>query len=121
MQWTLFLDDLRFPEDVPYDLGAYKDLIICRTMDDAVWCVTQYGLPTKISFDHDLAEIHYTTDDGEKTGYTFARWLCQYIMDNNLDFPENFVYSIHSMNPIGAENIRCYMENFIKHWICRDQ
>lgn len=41
--WTLFLDDIRFPEDVQYDLGPYRNIVICRTMDDAVWAVKQYG------------------------------------------------------------------------------
>jgi hypothetical protein len=114
--WTLFLDDLRFPEDVRYDYGPYKDVVICRNMDDAVWCVKQYGIPKFISFDHDLADEHYVAAGGEKTGHTFAKWLCDYIMDNKVDIPEDFAYYVHSMNPVGAENIRMYMHNFIKHW-----
>lgn len=114
--WTLFLDDIRYPADVRYDLGPYKNVVICRTMDDAVWCVEQYGLPTTISFDHDLADIHYSTASGEKTGYTFAKWLCSYIMDNALAIPPNFCYYIHSMNPVGADNIRRYMINFLEFY-----
>jgi len=41
--WTLFLDDIRFPADVRYNYGLYRNVVICRTMDDAVWCVEQYG------------------------------------------------------------------------------
>lgn len=114
MTWTLFLDDIRFPEDVRYNYGTYCNVRICRSMDDAVWAVRQYGLPVFISFDHDLADEHYIISDGEKTGYTFAKWLCDYIMDNNLRLPVGFGYHVHSMNPIGAENIRCYMNNFLK-------
>lgn len=112
--WTLFLDDIRFPEDVRYNYGPYRYLRICRSMDDAVWAVKQYGLPTFISFDHDLADQHYIIGDGEKTGYTFAKWFCDYVMDNNLMLPVGFGYFVHSMNPVGAENIRAYMENFLK-------
>jgi hypothetical protein len=114
--WNLFLDDIRFPEDVRYNYGPYDRLRICRNMDDAVWAVKQYGLPTFISFDHDLADTHYIIGDGEKTGYTFAKWLCDYIMDNNLRLPAGFDFFVHSMNPVGAENIRKYMENFLKQW-----
>ena len=114
MTYTLFLDDIRYPEDVRVDLGPYRDVIICRSMDDAVWAVRQYGLPTFISFDHDLADTHYIIGDGEKTGYTFAKWFCDYVMDNKLDLPVGFSYAVHSMNPVGAENIRMYMENFLK-------
>ena len=114
--YTLFLDDIRFPADVRHDYGPYRNVVICRTMDDAVWCVEQYGLPTMISFDHDLADVHYIAGDGEKTGYTFAKWFCDYIIDNDLDIPADFSYNVHSMNPVGAENIRAYMENFLKEW-----
>ena len=116
MTYTLFLDDLRFPADVKYNYGPYQNVRICRNMDDAVWAVEQYGLPTMISFDHDLADVHYIVGDGEKTGYTFAKWFCDYVMDNNLRLPVGFGFHVHSMNPVGAENIRAYMENFLKNW-----
>ena len=35
-------------------------------------------------------------------------------MDNDLDILADFSYNVHSMNPVGAENIRAYMENFLK-------
>jgi hypothetical protein len=114
--WTLFLDDIRFPRDVSYHYGPSRNILICRNMDDAVWAVEQYGLPTFISFDHDLADQHYIIGDGEKTGYTFARWFCDYVMDNDLMLPRGFGFFVHSMNPVGAENIRRYMENFLKEW-----
>jgi hypothetical protein len=79
MTWTLFLDDVRFPSDVSYDYGSYTNIVICRSMDDAVWAVKRYGLPTFISFDHDLADQHYIIGDGEKTGYTFAKWFCDWV------------------------------------------
>ena len=34
--WSLFLDDIRFPEDVKYNYGPYRYMRICRSMDDAV-------------------------------------------------------------------------------------
>jgi hypothetical protein len=114
--WSLFLDDIRFPEDVKFFYGPYENLRICRSMDDAVWAVKRYGLPTFISFDHDLADEHYGKDTGEKTGYTFAKWFCDHVMDNDLNLPVGFGYHVHSMNPVGAENIRKYMENFLKNW-----
>lgn len=114
--WTLFLDDIRFPNDVVYDYGSYSNVIICRNMDDAVWAVKQYGLPSFISFDHDLADTHYISGDGEKTGYTFAKWFCNYVFDNELPLPKNFNYYVHSMNPVGANNIRAYMKNFLEFY-----
>lgn len=112
MSYTLFLDDVRFPDDVRQDLGLYKDLIICRSYHDAKWCVMHKGIPSHIAFDHDLGEI----PGSNHHGYGFAKWLCDYIMVNNIDLPDDFSYSVHSANPVGAENIRCYMNNFLEHY-----
>jgi hypothetical protein len=111
--YTLFLDDVRFPEQVRYNYGPYKCIRIARSYDDAVWMVRQYGLPTFISFDHDLADEHYSSDNCERTGYSFARWFCEHVMDNSLSLPVGFSYYVHSMNPVGAENIRQHMKRFL--------
>lgn len=105
--WNLFLDDIRFP------VGS--NWIIARNYEDAVWCVTNYGVPGYISFDHDLAPAHYIVgaESNEKTGYDFAKWFGNYVTDNKLSLPKDFDYTVHSMNPVGAENIRAYM----KHWL----
>lgn len=118
MTYTLFLDDIRFPEDVRYDYGPHSNIRICRSMDDAIWAVKQYGLPSFISFDHDLADNQYLLDPNknEKTGYAFAKWFCYYVIDNNLELPAEFNYHVHSMNPVGAKNIDYYMHNFLKPW-----
>lgn len=55
----------------------------------------------------------------EFTGYDFAKWFCDYVLDNVLDLPPDFGYTVHSANPLGAENIRCYMANFLKHGYVR--
>jgi hypothetical protein len=60
---------------------------------------------------------HYSKyyDDGtfkEKTGYHCAKWLLEYCMDNSLDIPK--VVFIHSMNPIGGENIKSLFSSFNK-------
>ena len=114
--YTLFLDDIRFPEEVRYNYGPYKHIRIARSYEDAVWMVTQYGLPTFISFDHDLADEHYNKESGERTGYSFAQWFCEHVMDNALTLPTDFRFYVHSMNPVGAENIRAYMSNFLRQY-----
>ena len=132
--YKLYLDDIRYPDNHP-------DWRIARNYYDAQWYVKTYGLPYHVSFDHDLADIHYDNEhyvhnDGwlddsmpsgelqlymaggrghpyEFTGYDFAKWLCQWIMDN-VDNLDNFSYNVHSANSVGAENIRRYMENFLR-------
>jgi hypothetical protein len=114
MNWSLFLDDIRFPNDVKYSYGPYKELVICRSMNDAVWAVRNYGLPNFISFDHDLGDVH--NDWEEQTGLSFAHWLADYIMNNDVKYDPEFSWFIHSANPVGAENINSYMLSLKNHW-----
>jgi hypothetical protein len=71
--------------------------------------ITKNGLPDEVSFDHDLAEIHYDPKTytesfkyEEKTGYDAAKWMCDYCWTNGLPLPE---FNCHSANPVGRENI----------------
>lgn len=59
--------------------------------------------PTLICFDHDLGE--------DKTGLDCAKYLVQFCMDNNLEFP---YYFSQSSNPVGKENIISYLNSYIK-------
>lgn len=112
MDWKLFLDDERYPSD--------NSWVIARNYHDAVWYVTNYGLPRYISFDHDLAFDHYMPviigKPQEFTGYDFAKWFANYVMDNDLTLPEKFDFYVHSMNPVGAKNIRDYMSQWLHNY-----
>ena len=115
MRWILFLDDIRTLDQAGVSYPKEELVIIARNMDDAIFYVQRYGIPQVIHFDHDLAEEHYIAGHGDKTGYDFARWLCDYILDNDLDFPKNFHFTVHSMNPVGRDKIINYMNTFMKH------
>jgi hypothetical protein len=114
MSYNLFIDDERVPMDVKWgtwqDKTLYRDSdwVIARNWLDVLEIVVTFGFPNLISFDHDLG-------DGEKTGYEIAQKLCDMIMDG-VDLPENFEFKVHSKNPVGAENIHRYMDNFLKNW-----
>lgn len=103
MTWKLFLDDERQPVPPFWYQGDCK---IARNSDEAEALVEQFGMPEFISFDHDLKAI--------KTGHYFARWLIEKEMNGELRFPDNFTYAVHSMNPVGAENIRRLMDNYFE-------
>jgi hypothetical protein len=110
----LFLDDERMPRDVTWVLiggvGSWgADWQIVRSLQEAKEWVLKNGFPDVVSFDHDLGTAHYT--DGN-TGYDFAKFLIEYDMDTN-SMPENFSFTVHSKNPIGSENIRTLMNNYI--------
>ena len=124
--YNLFLDDLRTPLDA-YSYTQNTKYIsenweIVRTYGEFVTYILKYGLPNLISFDHDLGkeaydkcnhggEIDYDSLT-EKTGYDCAKWLVNHLMDQgNLEVP---FYYVHTMNPVGGQNISKLLENYTK-------
>lgn len=127
---NLFLDDERMPSsafyitrDTRYNLLEWKIVRDYFAFTETI--MDEYAftgkLPEIISFDHDLADIHYE-DAGkkeidysrydEKTGYHCAQWLVDFCMDRNLKLPECLV---HSMNTVGKRNIEGLLTSFRKH------
>lgn len=122
---NLFLDDERLPRHVTWvDDYRYNhfDWNIVRTYEEFVTFISHHGLPNLISFDHDLADHHYQAlmsganhdehKELEKTGYACAKWLAEYCIENDQAIPE---YQVHSMNPIGKDNIVGILESARKH------
>ena len=68
---------------------------------------------THVSFDHDIDS--YNNDGTEVTGYDCVKWLCDYILDNNLDI-SNLDIRFHTANPVGKENMASYWDNFKNHY-----
>lgn len=110
------MDDIR---DIPAHFNK-DEWVILRSYDEAV----AYVLSLKekinfISFDHDLSYDHYLSIDPtllkglEKTGYDFAKWIVEYDMDHNI-LADDFNFYVHSMNPVGAENIKQFMFSYLK-------
>lgn len=145
MGYNLFLDDERKPGDVRWTVLPNVTWEIVRNYDEFVKTITSFGVPDFVAFDHDLADAHYvamlkeveatkkdekftfwmesedveypglnlTFDYGpEKTGYDCAKWLVDFCCDRGVKFPK---YVVHSLNPVGAERIRHYIENAKKH------
>jgi len=117
---NLFLDDIRTLR-MAFDHTANtiylkEEWDIVRNYNEFVNYIETNGVPDMISFDHDLADIHYDEEyqsnpinyDGmtEKTGYHCAKWLSQYCIDNNFKLPS---WLIHSQNVVGGENIDSMM------------
>ena len=116
----VFLDDFRIPLDAakymhtrvgsknPIYLDKWE---VVRNYDEFVKVVSgNFDFITHVSFDHDLADEHYATESWEqtdlyleKTGLDCAKWLKNFYQENQTDLPEIF---IHSMNPVGTENIK---------------
>lgn len=97
MTYNLFIDDERFPPEG-------KKWKIVRSSQEAIDYCKQFGLPSFISFDHDLG--------GDDTSIKFVQWMIDKCLDNPaLFFPTD--YTIHSQNPVGAKNIKSLMQSFI--------
>jgi hypothetical protein len=100
MTYRLFIDDERFPVD--------DDWVIVRSSSEAIDMVISKGIPSRISFDHDLG--------GDDTSIVFINWLIDHLLDNNLKLPYVFSFYVHSQNPIGKENIISKMTQIEEHF-----
>jgi hypothetical protein len=122
--YKLFLDDFREPTDCfgyVKSLGIRPDTylgdwIVAKNYAHFVKIIQEKGLPTVVSFDHDLADEHYqgeisspesweeyySSEYREMTGCDCAKWLIEHCRTNSLTLPHCYCYS---MNPIGRENI----------------
>ena len=120
--YNLFLDDVRLPNHVTWvDLPANQHYSLVRNYQEFVDLITLRGIPKFVCYDHDLSDCHYgdgLNDRGinydsytEKTGYDCAKWLVDYCMKNGVKHPS---YVVHSMNPVGKQNIISYVESYNK-------
>ena len=103
IDWKLFIDDERFPTDTSF--------VIARSSEEAFKLLKEKGFPSHIAFDHDLG--------GDDTSIKFIWRFIDDILDNEntgtaLVIPDKFTYSIHSQNPVGAENIKNLMDDFLR-------
>lgn len=129
----LFLDDKRMPEDctsyMRYNKKEYLegDWYIVRNFKEFkkyIEACGKHGLPYLISFDHDLADEHYTPESlwddypfsklyqenrfdkyKEKTGNDCAKWLIEYLQEQDVPLEDYPKWIVHSMNPVGADYI----------------
>lgn len=100
MIYRLFIDDERFP--------VTPDWFIARNSFQAIKALELYGMPKEIAFDHDLGS--------QDTAIVFINHLENEMIDHGLKFPEGFIYTVHSQNPIGAANIISRMDSLISHF-----
>jgi hypothetical protein len=109
-QKYLFLDDKRLPADCMIymqsrgiDISIYLlPWEVVNSYEQFVNWIERNGLPFIISFDHDLVEAG-------KSGMDAAKWLVNYCLEKDLALPQ---YIIHSMNPVGVENIKALFNSY---------
>lgn len=100
MSYRMFIDDLREP---PLE----HSWVIARNSADAWGYMQRYGCPSVISFDHDLG--------GDDTAMLVVKRMVALDLDTGGAFiPADFVFKVHSANPIGARNIEGYLLGYFK-------
>jgi hypothetical protein len=133
----LWLDDLRDPTDNIWNNWIARqglnpmnyDITWVKNYDDFTNWIVNNGLPDVVCFDHDLGQDiaieRYTTGGMSKTqakklkkletmsGFDATKWMVNYCMDNDLRLPD---WYIQSANPVGAENIKSYLQSFVKSY-----
>ncbi|SOE64732.1 hypothetical protein SAMN05446935_2517 [Burkholderia sp. YR290] len=98
-RYRLFIDDIRDP--------VVPDWVIARTSSEAITALEARGCPFEISFDHDLG--------GDDTAMVVAKKLISMDLDAGGGFiPADFVYSVHSANPVGKSNIEGLLEAYLR-------
>jgi hypothetical protein len=103
--WEMFIDDECFPAD-----SVNKSIVIVRSSTEAIeFCKAVKSLPMNIMFDHELG--------GDDTSMKFIRWMIDvlYSDDQIFSLRKDFKFSVHSQNPVGAENIKSLMNGLIQN------
>ena len=94
----IYLDDLR-PMPKSY-LSANCELRVCKNYQSAVAAIYEHFNHFEndliVDLDHDLGEF--------KTGYDF----CKFLVSNGITGK----FHIHSMNPVGRENMQQLLSHF---------
>lgn len=102
--WKLYIDDIREPTNP-------DEWVIARCIMDAIDCVEDFEtMPNFISFDYDLG----CEMGRNETSMEFLDWLIESVMDGTYFIPDDFDYFVHSGNSVGAKNIQCKLDNFLK-------
>lgn len=130
MTKKLFLDDFRQPKDAVYlvkdNVRIYfeDDWVVVKNYKEFVSWIKRNGVPSFISFDHDLVDEHYNIDFKdweiytsedlrvEETGLDCAKWLAEWCLDTGFDLPD---YQVHSANPVGRKIIKEFLDNARKN------
>lgn len=130
MGYNIYLDDLREPQQTAEYMSYNKDLymkddwMVIRNYKDFVKMVENDGLPDLVSFDHDFVEIKKVQGSKivrikphtkqKENGMDCAKWLYEYCRKTKSQLPQ---FIVHSQNPVGKDNLQCYLENAKKNLV----
>ena len=111
----IWLDDERNPDEPQWQAWQVRWSPIGHIGVDVVWLKSfkEFKLyllsnpwPDAICFDHDLGL--------EESGYDCAKYLVNLCIEKDIDIP---AFAIHSMNPVGKNNIEAVLINYHEHYL----
>ena len=106
----IFLDDTRKPSDVTWTfIPTNVDWVVVRDYDQFISVVSKANNITHVSFDHDLGFGKGVPDWKERNGLHCAEFLVEWAHRTRNKLP---TFTVHSLNPVGAANIRNYLNNW---------
>lgn len=97
--YALFIDDERDPKYYTDHWSCELTVRVARSSADARAIVELYGIPAHIALDHDLG--------GDDTTMEFLNWFRYERKPSRIPS-----YSVHSHNPVGAKNMKQFMEDW---------
>lgn len=104
MTYNLFLDDVREVKDVSILLPPVEWVIV-RNSIEFLTTLGEKGIPTRVSFDHDLG------DESPSDGMDCLKVLVHTCHFLGHIFPH--VY-LHTMNPVAKEQMRSFIDSAYK-------
>ena len=108
MNYKMFIDDGRTPDFLSrsgFVRSSYIDMVVVRSSAAAISMMEELGVPSFISFDHDLG--------GDDTARRVVNWMMNALMDEKIVLPDDFDFFVHSQNPVGAKWIVDMMTGLI--------
>ncbi len=95
---NVFMDDVR-PGPTSYDADDFwQNWVVVRSVRNTKKLL-EWGQVNDLSLDHDMGP-------GQETGYDLVKWMAE----NNI-WPNGKI-SVHSANPVGAENMRATIDRY---------
>ena len=116
MNYYLYIDDIRedlsFCDTLPLVDDKHWDPVLLRSYQEVedflINCYDCENDTIFLDLDHDLGE--FDANNNEKTGYD----ICKLIINSSPIWIYGF--HIHSMNPVGAQNMR----QLLTHYGCKE-
>ena len=113
MSIYIYVDDIReddtwFRQNLD---GSLWTPIVCRSYNQAIRVINEFYQDHYIilDLDHDLGDLDAENDGEYNPNAPSGYDICKYVVENHIPL---IGFHIHSMNPVGAENMRQLLQRY---------